>query len=106
MKHDHTEIAAVNGIGSIKTFVLNRLGVIPVLFLLTVIFGTRAYSCPYRNVEKGVMMLYVLVKGDLLSDMAPYIQKTFHTVHKEFYMYNPALLNRLLTTMLFECSLR
>ncbi|KAI7825254.1 hypothetical protein BC939DRAFT_390627, partial [Gamsiella multidivaricata] len=36
---------------------------IPVFFFLTVIFGTRAYSCPYRNVEKGVMLLYVLVKG-------------------------------------------
>ncbi|KAI7815992.1 hypothetical protein BC939DRAFT_387872, partial [Gamsiella multidivaricata] len=36
---------------------------IPVSFFLTVIFGTRAYSCPYRNVEKGVMLLYVLVKG-------------------------------------------
>lgn len=89
VKHHRTEIAAVNDIDSIKTFVLNCLGVIPVFFFLTVIFGTRAYSCPYRNVEKGVMLLYVLVKGVSLSDMAQYIPKTsFHTVHKEFYMYN------------------
>jgi hypothetical protein len=44
MKHHRTEIAAVNDIDSIKTFVL--------------------------NVEKGVMLLYVLVKGVSLSDMA------------------------------------
>ncbi|KAF9137683.1 hypothetical protein BG015_002641 [Linnemannia schmuckeri] len=103
VKHHRTEIAAVNDIDSIKTFVLNRLGAIPVFFFLTVIFGTRAYSCPYRNVEKGVMLLYVLVKGVSLSDMAQYIPKTsFHTAHKEFYMYNPAALNRLPTTMLSE----
>ncbi|KAF9544602.1 hypothetical protein EC957_011817 [Mortierella hygrophila] len=103
VKHHRTEIAAVNDIDSIKTFVLNRLGPIPVFFFLTVIFGTRAYSCPYRNVEKGVMLLYVLVKGVSLSDMAQYIPKTSsHTVHKEIYMYNPAALNRLLTTMLSE----
>jgi len=93
----------VNDIDSIKTFVMNHLGVIPVFFILTVIFGTRAYSCPYRNVEKGVMLLYVLVKGISLSDMARHIPKTsFHTVHKEFYMHNTAALNRLLTTMLSE----
>ncbi|KAG9062361.1 hypothetical protein KI688_005276 [Linnemannia hyalina] len=103
VKHHRTEIAAVNDIDSIKTFVLNRLGVIPVFFFLTVIFGTRAFSCPYRNVEKGVMLLYVLVKGISLSDMARYIPKTsFHTIHKEFYMHNPAALNRFLTTMLSE----
>ncbi|KAG0364666.1 hypothetical protein BGX24_004514, partial [Mortierella sp. AD032] len=103
VKHHRTEIAAVNDIDSIKTFVLKRLGPIPVFFFLTVIFGTRAYSCPYRNVEKGFMLLYVLVKGVSLSDMAEYIPKaSFHTVHKEFYMYNPAALNRLLTTMLSE----
>ncbi|KAG0376619.1 hypothetical protein BGX24_007477 [Mortierella sp. AD032] len=35
--------------------------------------------------------------------MAQYIPKTsFHTIHKEFYMYNPVALNRLLTTMLSE----
>ncbi|KAI1293446.1 hypothetical protein EDD11_008363 [Mortierella claussenii] len=102
VKHHRTEIA-VNDIDSIKTFVLNRLGVIPVFFILTVIFGTRAYSCPYRNVENGVTLLYVLLKGVSLSDMAQYIPKTsFHTVHKEFYMYNPAALNRTLTTMLSE----
>ncbi|KAG0286029.1 hypothetical protein BGZ96_009816 [Linnemannia gamsii] len=53
VKHHRTEIAAVNDIDSIKSFVLNRLGAIPVFFFLTVIFGTRAYSCPYRNVEKS-----------------------------------------------------
>ncbi|KAG0379043.1 hypothetical protein BGX24_001904 [Mortierella sp. AD032] len=103
LKHHRTEIAAVNDIGSIKKFVLKRLGVIPVFFFLTVIFGTRAYSCPYRDVKKGVMLLYVLMRGVSLSDMAQYIPKTsFHIVHKEFYMYNPAALNRLLTMMLSE----
>ncbi|KAF9313860.1 hypothetical protein BGZ91_006145 [Linnemannia elongata] len=96
-------LAAVNDIESIKKFVLNRLGVIPVFFFLTMILGTRAYSCPYRNIEKGVMLLYVLAKGVSLSDIAQYVPKTsFHTIHKEIYMYNPVALNRLLTTMLSE----
>ncbi|GJJ75204.1 hypothetical protein EMPS_07562 [Entomortierella parvispora] len=103
VKHHRTEIAPVNDIDSIKPFVFNRLGVIPVFFFLTVIFGTRAYSCPYRNVEKGVMLLYVLVKGVFLSDMARHIPKTsFHAIHKEFYNCKPAALNGLLNTMLSE----
>ncbi|KAG0369533.1 hypothetical protein BGZ54_009676 [Gamsiella multidivaricata] len=101
VKHHRTELVAVKDIDIIKTVVLNRLGVIPAFFFLTMIFGTRAYSCPYRNVEKGIILLYVLVKGVSLSDMAQYIPKTsFHTIHKEFYMHNPDALNRLLTTML------
>lgn len=93
MKHHRTEIAVVNDIDSIKTFVLNRLGIIPVFFFLTVIFGTTAYFCPYRNVEKGVMLLHVLVKGVSLSDTAQYIPKTsFHTTHNDFYVHNPAAL--------------
>lgn len=52
VKYHRTEIAAVNDIDSIKTFVLNCLEFIPVFFFLTAIFGTRAFSCPYRNVEK------------------------------------------------------
>ncbi|KAG0278182.1 hypothetical protein BGZ95_004531 [Linnemannia exigua] len=103
LKHHRTEISAVNDIDSIKKIVLNRLGTIPVFFFLTMIFGTRAYSCPYRNIEKGVMILYVLVKGVSMSDMAQYIPKTlFHTIHKEFYMYNPVAPNLPLTTMLSE----
>ncbi|KAG0302375.1 hypothetical protein BGZ98_007578 [Dissophora globulifera] len=67
------------------------------------IFGTRAYSGPYRNVEKGVMLFYVLVKGVSVSDMAQYTSKTsFHSIHKEFYTHSPAALDRLLATMLSE----
>lgn len=103
VKHHRTEIAPVIDIDSVKRFVLDRLGFIPVFFFLTVIFGTRAYSGPYRNVEKGVMLLYVLVKGVSLSDMARHIPKTsFHTIHKEFYMYKPADMSRLLTKLLSE----
>ncbi|KAG0247836.1 hypothetical protein BG011_000830 [Mortierella polycephala] len=49
------------------------------------------------------MLLYVLMKGVSLSDMARYIPKTsFHTIHKEFYLHNPSVLNRFLTTKLSE----
>ena len=43
VKHHRTEITAVNDIDSIKAFVLNRLDVMPVFFLI-VIFGAIVYS--------------------------------------------------------------
>ncbi|KAI7822365.1 hypothetical protein BC939DRAFT_385445, partial [Gamsiella multidivaricata] len=35
---------------------------IPVFFLLTQSFGTHDYGSPHRNVEKGLLLLYALMK--------------------------------------------
>ncbi|KAF9969244.1 hypothetical protein BGZ73_008506 [Actinomortierella ambigua] len=51
------KIKPVKEIRKAKDFVLHRLGAIPVFFFLTVQSGTKSYAGPYRNVEKGLLIL-------------------------------------------------
>ncbi|KAF8590129.1 hypothetical protein K439DRAFT_1230742, partial [Ramaria rubella] len=43
---------------------------IPIFFFLTVLFCFRDYPGPYRNVEKGLLLIY-----HLISDLQSYIDK-------------------------------
>ncbi|ORZ16081.1 hypothetical protein BCR41DRAFT_305782, partial [Lobosporangium transversale] len=40
---------------------------IPTFFFLTQVFGMRDYGSPYRNVEKGLLLLLMLVKMNIAS---------------------------------------
>src|ERR1700733_5716839 len=62
-KHHRSEEKMVNNIGQVKKIILEKLGIIPVFFFLIFLFGTRDYVSPYRNVEKGLLILYHLIKG-------------------------------------------
>ncbi|KAI8328845.1 hypothetical protein BC941DRAFT_488235, partial [Chlamydoabsidia padenii] len=80
---------------------LQRLGVIPVFFFLVVLFGTQDYSGPYRNVEKGLLLLYHLLTGCSMADMEQFIPKSsFHQLHKEFYEKRSSELSRMMRKML------
>ncbi|KAI8328340.1 hypothetical protein BC941DRAFT_326621, partial [Chlamydoabsidia padenii] len=48
---------------------------IPVFFFLVVLFGAHDYSGPYRNVEKGLLLLYHLLTGCSMSDMEQFMPK-------------------------------
>ncbi|KAI7817162.1 hypothetical protein BC939DRAFT_388304, partial [Gamsiella multidivaricata] len=57
---------------------------IPVFFFLTVLFGTKCYTGPYRNVEKGILILYMLLQGTTISDMDEFLPKNGgYTLHLE-----------------------
>jgi len=57
-KYHRTELNMVNDIDHIKETVPQRLGYIPVFFFLSLVFGTKYYPGPHRNVEKGLLILY------------------------------------------------
>ncbi|KAI8091676.1 hypothetical protein BDF21DRAFT_332706 [Thamnidium elegans] len=42
---------------------MNKLGVIPVYFFLTILFGDQDYPGPYNNLEKGLLILYFIIKN-------------------------------------------
>ncbi|KAF9993319.1 hypothetical protein BGZ80_010560 [Entomortierella chlamydospora] len=85
-KYHRTEVKSVENIRKVKDFVQRRLGVIPVFFFLVVIFGVRSYPGPYRNVEKGLLILYMLLKGLSTSEMSEFLPKSsFHDVFKDFF---------------------
>ncbi|KAI9485399.1 MAG: hypothetical protein EXX96DRAFT_462104, partial [Benjaminiella poitrasii] len=56
-------------IGMVKEKLAQTLGYIPVFFFLVLLFGTRDYSGPYSNVEKGLLLLYQLLTGASIADM-------------------------------------
>ncbi|KAG0162326.1 hypothetical protein DFQ28_001496 [Apophysomyces sp. BC1034] len=85
-KYHRTSLKDIPSIGMVKEKVLQRLGVLPVFFFLVVLFGTQDYSGPYRNVEKGLLLLYHLLTGCSMADMEQFMPKSsFHQLHKEFY---------------------
>ncbi|KAG0255543.1 hypothetical protein BGZ95_005738, partial [Linnemannia exigua] len=61
---------------------------------------------PYRNVEKGVLILYMLLQGTTVSDMGEFLPKsTFHDIIKSFFGTNTHALGMKLTSCLVEmCS--
>jgi hypothetical protein len=100
-KYHRTTLKEIPAIGMVKEKVLQRLGVIPVFFFLVVLFGTQDYSGPYRNVEKGLLLLYHLLTGCSMADMEQFIPKSsFHQLHKEFYETRGSELSRMMRKML------
>ena len=100
-KHHRSEEKMVNNIGQVKKIILEKLGIIPVFFFLIVLFGTRDYVSPYRNVEKGLLILYHLIKGLSLSDMKEFIpSSSFNVIYHDFYTKNYEVLNQQISWML------
>ncbi|KAG2215953.1 hypothetical protein INT45_004087, partial [Circinella minor] len=58
-----------NTIDEIKEVLLNRFGFIPVFYSLTVLYGNVEYPGPYREIEKGLVLLYHMVSGESGKDM-------------------------------------
>ena len=85
-KYHRSDTKPVNRISYIKDIVLQRLGIIPVFFFLVVVFPTQDYPGPYRNVEKGLLILYQLLQGYSLNEMLAFIPKSsYYDIFRKFY---------------------
>ncbi|KAF8970748.1 hypothetical protein BGZ46_010401 [Entomortierella lignicola] len=105
-KFHRTEVKEVLGIAQVKSAILDKLGFIPTFFFLIQIFGTRDYGGPYRNVEKGLLLLYNLISGESMTQMARFMPKTsYYDLHKDFYLGNADNLYYNITSKLSQmCS--
>ncbi|CAO3648681.1 unnamed protein product [Cunninghamella blakesleeana] len=102
-KYHRSQIKEIVDINIIKSFLLERLGVIPVYFFLVVVFGRQDYAAPYNNVEKGLLLLYHLMQGYSIAEMARFMPKTtFYNLYKEFYIKQCDELHRLLDNCLIH----
>ena len=100
-KHHRSGPKEVKEIDAIKMTLSTKLGIIPVFFFLTVLFGTRDYVSPYRNVEKGLLILYHLVKGLSLTEMDPFIPRSsFNDIYQDFYVKQLNALNQQVSQLL------
>lgn len=102
-KAHRSELKDVRDIDHVKDVLFRRLGVLTVFFFLVVLFGTCDYSGPYRNLEKGLLLLYQLVEGYSIAEMGRFIPKSsFYDVYKEFYIDRYDELDRMITAMLAQ----
>jgi len=101
-KYRHrTEIKNINNIEAVKAEIYSKLGYIPVFFFLTVIFGNYDYKGLYRNIEKGLLLLYQLISGNSIREMYEFIPYTsFYDIYREFWFDKYKELNDLFDKLL------
>lgn len=102
-KYHRSDTKSINNIDHVKEIVLQRLGVIPVFFFLTVVFATQDYPGPYRNIEKGLLILYQLLQGYSLNDMSAFIPRSsYYDIFRKFYESHANELDKKLSNMLMS----
>ena len=97
-KYNHrTEIKEIkNGnIKIAKEVLFNVLGYIPVFYFLNVLYGTKEYAGPYKEVEKGILLLYHMVSGISGREMHKFIPyTTYYALYKNFWNKNYNSINK------------
>ena len=97
-KYHRTEVKNVNDIEHVKETVLQRLGHITVFFFLTVLFAVQDYPGPYRNSEKGLLILYQLLKNCSMEQMGRFIPRSsFYDIYRVFYNKQVQILDKKLS---------
>jgi hypothetical protein len=101
-RNNHRTVSKEIGfMAQIKQTLHRRLGAIPVYFFLIVIWPISKYPGPYREVEKGLLILYHLVKGLSMEAMEPFMPKSsFHAMHSVFYKKEYNIHNKCITNYL------
>lgn len=92
-----------NKIKIIKNILLNQLGYIPVFYFLVVLYGNKEYPGPYKEIEKGWLLLYHIVSGKPGKDMHEFIPyTTFYDLYKKFWITNYTDLNKIVKQDLYN----
>jgi hypothetical protein len=93
-----TEIKEIknNNMKYIKDTLLNQLGYIPVFYFLTVLYGNKEYPGPYKEIDKGLLLIYHIISGVPGKDMHQFIPySTFYELYKRFWIRNYTELNKI-----------
>jgi hypothetical protein len=96
-KYNHrTELKEIkNGNIKIAKVLFNVLGYIPVFYFLNALYGTKEYAGPYKEVEKGILLLYHMVSGISGREMHKFIPyTTCYALYKNFWHKNYNSINK------------
>ncbi len=100
-KNHRTVSKEVGFITQVKDTLYKRLGAIPVYFFLTMIWPKTKYPGPYKAIDKGLLVLYHIVKGLSMEAMEPHMPKSsFHAIHTIFYKTEYNAHNKYITNCL------
>ena len=95
-KFNHrSELKDVKFIRLIKDVLLEQLGYIAVFYFLNVIYGSIEYPGPYREIDKGLLILYHIVSGASGRKMEQFIPyNTYYELYRRFWISNYNSLNK------------
>jgi hypothetical protein len=101
-KFNHrSELKDVKFIRFIKDVLLEQLGYIPVFYFLNIIYGSVEYPGPYREIDKGLLILYHIVSGVSGRKMHQFISyTTYYELYRRFWISNYNSLNKLVNSEL------
>src|SRR3979490_1796393 len=85
-KYHRTDKKDICDMKHIKEVVVNRLGIIPEFICQMILNTIKNNTGPYRNKEKGLLILYHLLKSISYSEMGTCkIKSSLHDVNKSCY---------------------
>ena len=91
-KYNHrTELQEIknNNIKVVKDVLLSQLGYVPAFYFLNFIYGVSEYPGPYKEIDKGLLILYHMVSGKSGRDMHELMSyTTYYSLYKKFWHSN------------------
>ena len=93
-QYHRTDFKEVIDIDEIKSSIVEKLGYIGPFYFLTEIFGNKDRKGPYRNIEKGLLLIFQLLEGKTMKEMGDHIpSSTYFEIYKEFWFKEYKLIN-------------
>lgn len=92
-KNNYSILKNISSMQGIKKVLLNKLGVIPVYFFLNILFGNYTYTGSYRNIDKGLLLLYQLITGSSSKNIS-LLMGTYKKLYNEFWIIRNKELNK------------
>ncbi len=111
LKYHRTVSKSVRNIFDVKSLISDSVGTLGPFIFLNDFWSKHDWSGPYRNTEKGLLIIYQLLTGKTFAEMKPCIpQSTFQALHKEVFIKNQAKLEKWIdekiTTMFSSPAIR
>jgi hypothetical protein len=96
-KYNRQKLKDIDFIEDVKEKLYKKLGIIPVYFFLIVLWEPMDYCAPYRNIEKGLMILYYFITDLSMNELNGYIPRSsFYDVYNQFFVGKFNKLNKII----------
>lgn len=96
-KYNRQKLKDIDFIQDIKKKVFDKLGILSVYFFLIVLWEPIDYCSPYRNVEKGLIILYYLITDLSMNELNGHIPKSsFYDIYNQFFVGKFNKLNKII----------
>ena len=103
-QYNRTKIGNYLSIQKVKEHVYNLLGAIPVFIFLTEIISKIKLPSPIYNIEKGILILELLLNGFSISEMKVYDPNdSFYKVYKSIFIDNANFLEEWIDKLMLSC---